>query len=93
MITVKEDTALIGVAELRTKTADVLKEIKKHRVILTKRNRPVGVIIDYDEYEKTEQILDEVEDIVLGEIARERLERKDRKAITLEDAERRVGLR
>lgn len=93
MITVKEDTALIGVAELRTKAADVLKEIKKHRVVLTKRNRPVGVIIDYNEYEKIEQILDEVEDIVLGKFSRERLERKDRKAITLEDAERRVGLR
>lgn len=93
MITVKEDTALIGVAELRTKAADVLKEIKKHRVILTKRNRPVGVIIDYDEYEKMEQMLDEVEDIVLGNIARERLERRDKKTITLEDAERKVGLR
>ena len=93
MLTLKEDTALIGVAELRTKAADVLKEIKKHKVILTKRNRPVGVIIDYDEYEKTEQILDEVEDIVLGKIAMERLERKDKKAITLEDAERKFGLR
>jgi len=93
MLTVKEDTALIGVAELRTKAADVLKEIKRHRVILTKRNRPVGVIIDYDEYEKMEQMLDEAEDIVLGNTARERLERKDKKAITLEDAERKVGLR
>jgi prevent-host-death family protein len=93
MITVKEDTALIGVAELRTKAADVLKEIKRHRVILTRRNRPVGVIIDYDEYEKIEQTLDEVEDIVLGNIARARLKRRDRKAITLEDAERKVGLR
>lgn len=92
MLTVKEDTALIGVAELRTKAAAVLKEIKRHRVILTKRNRPVGVIVDYDEYEKMEQVLDEVEDIVLGNIARERLERKDKKAITLEDAERKVGL-
>lgn len=93
MLTLKEDTAIIGVAELRTKTADVLKEIKKHRVILTRRNRPVGIIIDYDEYKKIEQMLDEVEDIVLGKIARERLERKDRKAITLKDAERKVGLR
>jgi len=93
MLTVKEDTALIGVAELRTSAADVLKEIKKHRVIITKRNRPVGVIIDYDEYEKMEQMLDEVEDIVLGNIARERLERRDKKTITLEDAERKVGLR
>lgn len=93
MLTVKEDTALMGVAELRTKTADVLKEIKKHRVILTKRNKPVGVIIDYAEYERMQEMLDEVEDIVLGNIARERLKRKDKKVITLEEAERKVGLR
>lgn len=93
MLTVKEDTAVIGVSELRTKAADVLKEIKKHRVILTKRNRPVGVIMDYDEYEKVQAVIDEVEDIVLGDIAGKRLSRKDRKAITLEEAERKVGLR
>lgn len=93
MITVNEDTALIGVAELRTKAADVLKEIKKHRVVLTKRNKPVGIIMDYAEYERIERVMEEVEDIVLGNIARERLERNDREAITLEEAERRVGLR
>lgn len=93
MLTVKEDTAVIGVSELRTRTADVLREIKKHRVILTKRNRPVGVIVDYAEYEKVREMLDEVEDIVLGDIARKRLLRKDRKAMTLEEAEKKVGLR
>lgn len=93
MLTFKEDTAIIGVAELRSKAANVLKEIKKHKVILTKRNRPVGIIIDYGEYEKMEQLLEELEDIILGTIARERLERKGKKAITLEDAERKVGLR
>ncbi len=93
MLTLKEDTALVGVAELRTKAASILKEIKKHRVILTIRNRPVGIILDYEEYEKTEKLLDQAEDIVLGNIARERLARKGKKAITLEEAERRVGLR
>ncbi|MBI5042642.1 MAG: type II toxin-antitoxin system Phd/YefM family antitoxin [Nitrospirae bacterium] len=93
MLTIKEDSALIGVAELRTKAAEVLKEVKKHNVILTRRNKPVGVIMDYDEYEKMQAMLDEVEDIVLGKIAMERLERKDKRVITLEDAERRVGLR
>ncbi|HBR16557.1 MAG: hypothetical protein A3G39_09915 [Deltaproteobacteria bacterium RIFCSPLOWO2_12_FULL_43_16] len=93
MLTVKEDTAIIGVAELRSKAANVLKEIKKHKIILTKRNRPVGIIVDYGEYEKMEQLLEEVEDIILGNIALERLERKDKKTMTLEQAERKVGLR
>lgn len=93
MLTVKEESAIIGVAELRTKAAEVLKEIKRHNVILTRRSRPVGVIIDYDEYEKMQQMLDEIEDIVLGNIAKERFARKDKRLITLEDAEKRVGLR
>lgn len=93
MLSIKEDTALIGVAELRTRSAAVLKEIKKHKVILTKRNRPVGIILDYEEYEKMEKLLDQMEDIILGNIARERLKRKGKKMITLEEAERKVGLR
>ena len=93
MITLKEDTALVGIAELRNKASEVMKKIKKYRVILTKRNKPLGVIIDYDEYEHMQKLLEEVEDFVLGTIARERLKRKGRKAIPLDEAEKKVGLR
>ncbi len=93
MIIFKEDTALIGIAELRTKAADVLKKIKKYRIILTKRNKPVGMIIDYDEYLQMQRVLDEVEDLVLGNIAKDRLERKDKKFITLDEAEEKVELK
>ncbi len=70
-----------------------MKKIKKHRVILTKRNKPLGVIIDYKEYEHMQEMLEEAEDFVLGAIAGERLKRKGRKAITLDEAEKEVGLR
>lgn len=93
MFTIKETTALMGVSELRTKTAELLKTLKDHRVILTKRNQPVGVVIDYAEYAQMERILEEVEDFVLGTIAKARSERNGKKVITLEEAERRVGLR
>lgn len=93
MITLKENTALVGIAELRNKASEVLKNIKNYRVILTKRNKPLGVIIDYEEYEHMQEMLEEVEDFVLGTIARERLKRKGKKNITLDEAEKRVGLR
>lgn len=93
MLTIKEDCAIFGVSELRTRAADLLKEIKKHRVILTKRNRPVGVVLDYDDYEKMSLLLDEMEDLVLGRIAIKRLSRKGKNAITIEEAEKKVGLR
>jgi len=93
VITLKEDTTLIGIAELRSKASEVLKKIKTYRVVLTKRNKPMGVIIDYEEYEHMQNMLEEVEDFVLGTIAGERLKRKGRKAITLDKAEKKVGLR
>lgn len=93
MITVDEKTAIVGVAELRDHTAEVLKQLKKYKVILTRRNKPVGVLIDYDEYEKISRIEDEFEDLVLGLMAKERSKRKGRKTISLEEAEKKVGLR
>ncbi len=93
MITVDEKTAIVGVAELRDQTAEVLKQLKKYKVILTRRNKPVGVLIDYDEYEKISRIEDEFEDLVLGLMAKERSKRKGRKTISLEEAEKKAGLR
>ncbi len=93
MITVDEKTTIVGVAELRDEIVKVIKELKKHKVILTRRNKPVGVLIDYDEYEKISRIEEEFEDLVLSLIARERSQRKGRRTITLEDAEKKVGLR
>lgn len=93
MITLKEDTTLVGIAELRNKASEVMDKIKKYRVILTKRNKPLGVIIDYEEYEQMQEMLEEVEDFVLGTIAGERLKRKGKKTVTLDEAEKKVGLR
>lgn len=93
MITVREDTAIIGIAELRTDIGTVLKEIEKHNVIVTKRNRPVGVFLNYEEYEKMKNAVEELEDSHLGAIAKKRSERRGKKVITLEEAERRVGVR
>ena len=93
MITVDEKTTIVGVAELRDQVSEVLNQLKKHKVILTRRNKPVGVLLDYDEYEKISRIEEDFEDLVLSVMARERSQRKRRKTITLENAEKKVGLR
>ncbi|NOR11982.1 MAG: type II toxin-antitoxin system prevent-host-death family antitoxin [Candidatus Aminicenantes bacterium] len=92
MITVEGKTTLVGVAELRKTTAEILKKIKSNKVILTKRNKPVGVILDYEEYKKIEDIMEALEDYILGSLAQERARRKDQKVISLEEAEKRLGL-
>jgi len=93
MITVEEKTTIIGVAELRKVIAEILEKIKSNKVILTRRNKPVGVLVDYDEYKKMEEIIENLEDYILGHLAKERAQRKDKKLITFEEAEKRLGLR
>jgi prevent-host-death family protein len=93
MITVEEKTTIVGVAEMRKVMKEVLEEIKKNRVVLTKRNKPVGVILDYQEFKKMEELVDTLEDYVLGSLAKERALRRDKKVISLEDAEKKLGIR
>jgi prevent-host-death family protein len=92
MMNIKEDTTLVGVAELRTNAVNIIKETKNHKVVLTKRNKPICVIVDYDKYEKMEKMFDYFEDVVLSSIVKERLKRKNKQMLTLEEAERKVGL-
>lgn len=93
MITVEEKTTIVGVAELRKVMSDILEKIKSNKVILTKRNKPVGVLVDYEEYKKMEDIIDSLEDYILGHLAKERAKRKDKRLISLEEAEKKLGLR
>lgn len=92
MITVEGKTTLVGVAELRKITKEVLEKLKSNKVILTKRNKPVGVLLDYGEFRKIEEIMEALEDYILGTLSKERAQRKGKKVISLEEAERKLGL-
>jgi len=92
MITVEGKTTLVGVAELRKITKEVLEKLKSNKVILTKRNKPVGVLLDYEEFRKIEEIMEALEDYILGTLAKERAQRKGKKVISLEEAEKKLGL-
>lgn len=72
MYTIKEDTTLVGVSELRSRIDKVIEEAQHHKVIIEKRNKPIAVLIAIDQYNAMEEILDLVEDLELGRIARDR---------------------
>jgi prevent-host-death family protein len=93
MLTVKEDTTVIGITELRKMIPEILKKIKREKVILTRRNRPIGILVDYQEFERIEQMIDLIEDHLLGKLSSGRASRKSRKTVSLEEAEKRVGLK
>ncbi len=91
MYTIKEDTTLVGVSELRNRIEKVLEEARHHKVVIEKRNKPVAVLIAIDQYNAMEEILDRIEDIELGSIAKEREKRSSGKDyISIEKAYKKI---
>ena len=72
MLTVKENTTLVGVSELRKGIDKILEKARKGLVIIEKRHKPTAVLMSNEEYEHIQQIVETAEDIVLGFIANER---------------------
>lgn len=72
MITVKENTTLVGISELRTNIDKILEESKKHKVLIGRRNKPVAVLVSTERFNQIEQTLELLEDVALGYLAKER---------------------
>ncbi len=91
---IKGNTTLVGVSELRTQADAILKAAQQEPVIVEKHHKPMAVLVPITQYERTEALLDAVEDTLLGFLAKERDLHSPRKGyLTLEELERRVGLR
>lgn len=74
MFTVKQNTTLIGVSELRTRMEEILKKTHGSTVVIEKRHKPVAVLLSNKDFEKTSRLLEIAGDIVLGYLAKKRFE-------------------
>jgi len=72
MYTVKENTTLVGVSELRNRIDKILQEAQNHKIIIEKRNKPVAVLIAIDQYNAMEELIDRIEDVELCRAAKKR---------------------
>lgn len=72
MITIKENTTLVGVSELRKGLEKSLKMAHKGLIIVEKRHKPLAVLMSNEEYEHIQHVLETAEDIALGLIAHNR---------------------
>ncbi len=72
MLTIKQNTTLVGVSELRKGLEKILEKARKGLVIIEKRHKPIAVLMSNEEHEHIQHVLDMAEDIVLGFIAHER---------------------
>ncbi len=79
MITISERATIAALSELRTKSEEILKQLSKNRVILQKHNKPVAVMLSYQQYAALEQLLDRIEDYTLGMTALERDQKASKK--------------
>lgn len=94
MISVKENTTLVGISELRTRQKEILTQMKRTTLILEKRNKPIAVLLPLERYEALERAMEWLEDQALGYSAHQREKRTPKaRYIPLSEAEKRVGLR
>ena len=92
MFTIKEDTTLVGVSELRTRLDTIIEEAKHCKVVIEKRNKPIAVIMSIDRYNAMEELLDKFEDYELAYLARQREKDASKKDyVALEAAFRKVS--
>lgn len=86
MITVKENTTLVGVSELRTGIDNILEKAKEGLVVIEKRHKPQAVLLSTEEYEHMQNMVETAEDLVLGFMARDRFKSStDKDYIPIED--------
>lgn len=94
MYTFYEPASLVGVSELRTHLDEILKLVRKSKVFLGKRNKPVAVLVSIEKFQEMEDLLEKMEDAALGYVARDREKgTKLKEYISLDAAEKRVGLK
>ncbi len=86
MITIKEQSTIASISELKTKSEEIIKQLAEHQVILQKHNKPVAVMVAYGKFQEFEKLIDSLEDKVLGLMALERFNHTDKnKYLPLED--------
>jgi PHD/YefM family antitoxin component YafN of YafNO toxin-antitoxin module len=72
MMTVRENTTIAAISELRNKSEAILHSLKENRVILERHKRPIAVMLDFKRFEAMEKMIDFAEDYILGSIALQR---------------------
>ncbi len=93
MVTVKENTTLVGISEFRTKADAIFNQLKSSKVIIERRNRPIAVMVSIKKYEELEEMLEWIEDNALGYLAKEREKSTPgTKYISSREAAKKIGL-
>ncbi|MBI2981999.1 MAG: type II toxin-antitoxin system Phd/YefM family antitoxin [Deltaproteobacteria bacterium] len=91
MISVDEKTTLFGVTDLRTEMKQLLKALKHSRVVITERNTPRAVVLDYEDYQRMKDLVELAEEGI-DAIEIESRRKKTKKFLTHEQALKELSL-
>ena len=89
-----DEVTIVGVSELRTKIYDILEKVKHEKILLTRRNKPEAILIDFEKFQEMEQQLEALEDEHFGKLALRRLKehkRSNRKILSHQEMIKRYG--
>lgn len=87
MRTVSEETTFVGVSELRTKFAQLMKRAKHSHVIIERHHKPLAVLLDPQDYQQMDKMLERFSDILLALEAKQReLAARDKDYVPLSQA-------
>lgn len=92
MISVDEKTTLFGVTDLRTEMKQLLEALKHSRVVITERNTPRAVVLDYEDYQRMKDLIELAEEGI-DAIEIERRKKKTKKFLTHEQALKELSLK
>ncbi len=92
MFVLDDKTALIGSSDLRTRMAEV-ENMKFEKMFVMKRDKPIAVIMTFDQYKKNCARTEELEDLILAHAAKKRHEASSNDDyISLENAAEQLGI-
>jgi len=89
--TVKQDSVIMGVTEFRNNIPNLLKEKHDEEIIIVNRDKPLGVLIDFNKYQSMQDLLEIAEDYILAEMVRESKKTKG-KLLSQEEMEKKYGI-
>ena len=89
--TVKQDSVIMGVTEFRNNIPSLLKENHEEEIIIVNRDKPLGVLINFNKYQSMQDLLEIAEDYILSEMVKESKKIKG-KMLSQEEMEARYGI-
>ena len=93
MITIQENLHLLSLSKARSDISAITNDMNQNTFILTKKGNPVAVLLSFKEYQRQQEMLEDIGDTIAGKVALQRKKTtKKSEYLSSEDMRKKVGL-